>query len=242
VPKDVLKDFSGRAGEHAAKARAIWKAAAGDAPGLTVETIEPAMAKVVEAYSAATYPDRQVHALKLEPKLAFAASDFDGDASVDADEFVVVARVIAVRCFTGLTGKQVNAYFLGMEYAHAKATIGAAVPADVLAELKAKTGGFAAEAGKAFDAHKAAVGAATGLTGATLVAAMTAVAEAYAAKGAAGGTVADAVAMAAVAEKRMDADGNKCIDGDEFLSLARVVVARVYTGLLGRYVQKYFAE
>lgn len=57
-----------------------------------------------------------------------------------------------------------------------------------------------------------------------------------------GGSVEDAAAMAAVAEKRMDADGNKVIEAPEFLALARVVVTRVYTGLLGRYVQIFFAK
>ena len=57
-----------------------------------------------------------------------------------------------------------------------------------------------------------------------------------------GGSIEDAVAMAAVAEKRMDAGGNKIIEAPEFLELARVVIMRVYTGLLGRYVQKFFAE
>ena len=177
VPKDVLKDFSGRTGEHVAKMTAICKGAAGDAAGLTVETLAPAMENIVEAYSALSYPEHKIHAVELKPDLAFSASDFDSNASADAGEFAVVARVIAVRCFTGLSGKQVNDYFLGMEYAHARATIASAVPADVLMELQGMSGSYKEEADEAFEANKAAVGEVTGLSGATLVAAMTAVGE-----------------------------------------------------------------
>lgn len=84
---------------------AIWKGATGDAAGLAVETLAPAIENIAEAYSATSYPERKIHAVEFKRDLAFSASDFDSNASADAGEFAVVAHVIAVRCFTGLSGK-----------------------------------------------------------------------------------------------------------------------------------------